>query len=163
MKRKRDIPKNLNKFIKIGETPVTSSTTSVSHLMSPTYPCSLIGLRWNIVQQPASSLSLNTTVQWAIVVHDFDANPNPNINGGTTGVQDLVDNFSNQEVVASGLLYSFWRETPDIGEVYGVDKDIGKVKTARKMKAGEKLLLLMKSNAVLGNRVHFHINGWLQS
>lgn len=127
----------IDKELKVVNKSVTASQ-QVTTLKTTTFPCTIVGLRWNL-----SALSILTTaastMHWAIVVVP------DGVAASTMAISDAADFYTpEQHVLAFGM--AFFPDA-DAGAGSVVQSWEGSTKTMRKMKGGDLLQLLVIGTA----------------
>ncbi len=129
---RRPIDKELKVVNQVATTSVVATT-----LKTTTFPCTIVGLRWEIAML-ANTAVANPLVHWAIVlVHDGQA-------ASTPSTSDGADFYTpEQNVLAFGVQYVGQNDVSD----FKVHID-GATKTMRKLKSGDLLQFITLSDVV---------------
>lgn len=138
----------IDKSLKVVSQVVTTSVVATT-LKTTTFPCTLVGLRWNFALQIAVTTA-DSDAWWAIIiVKDGRAAATPSTSNG-------ADFYTpEQDVMAFGHLQV---RDSDVGQGPGVMTTIGTTKTMRKLMDGDLLqFITISSVAVSGN-----LNGIIQ-
>ncbi len=147
MKRARPIEKVI---INAGGTAFAAAT--LVHEIddgNESYPGTIFGVHWVIRAHLLNALSNNGHLVWAIGIQRA---------GGVTqlnsvvvsGIANLLEKGAEVDIFASGIMYVQREDVVENGVLEITDKAIGSVKTERKVKTGDKVVILFRSDAVLG-------------
>lgn len=137
-------------------------------LEQATYPCTVFGLHFEMRMRPDGYIQNSyTPVQWAIVIYGEDeASPVfSTLVDGT--VNDLLSTGNNGQVVANGWLLGIYLYTAGAGDEftmnYITDGTKIAVKTQRKMKVGDRMVLIMKCHSASGCYAYTTTTYWKKS
>lgn len=154
--------KLVEKMIKVGQMPVTDGHQAVT-LYEAIKPVTVTNLHWQISSSISNYLThTDVRTYWAIVVnkqHDHTKLESP-VNAGPT---DLVIFGSDHNVFCSGMQHCVDRRIVDTGLTEIHDKEIGSLKTGRRMQKGDVLALVTRGDTTIlfTNQLHFMITFWV--
>ncbi len=128
----------IDKELKVVNQVATTSAV-VTTLKTTTFPCTIVGLRWEIAML-ANTAAANPLVHWAIVlVHDGQA-------ASTPSTSDGADFYTpEQNVLAFGVQYIGQNDVSDFKAHIE-----GSTKTMRKLKSGDLLQFITLCDVVTG-------------
>lgn len=149
-----------DKYIVHGSLTAGSMGTTSNIIFTAPKAGIIFGVRWKIHVSQNSHLSGTTKTEW--IIHTNQANTPTFLLEPLTGNQDLLTNGNEKDVMANGLLGTYYEEliTTSLHEqyIYHEAEESGSNKTARKVKKGDTLSVATRSNALLNTTLSYQIN-----
>lgn len=128
------------------------------------YPGTLFGVHFTITSTLTDSLSNEAHVHWALYIRRKDQPINAISPVALTGPRALWLNNQGNDVdtLVSGIAYVVRELIPE-GLVIISDKEIGQVRTERKLQEGDVLAFAGRSDALLGVTIACDFTFWKRS
>ncbi len=138
---RRSTPRPIDKNIKIINI-VIGSSTSIQALVVATFPCTIVGLRWE-VSYTNDTANTSQFVRWAIVLlRDGEL-------AGSLGSGNLGTLYTpEQNVMAFGAMIITGNSFSEVGR-----HESGSTKTMRKLMGGDKIVFLAAGTSANGASV----------
>ncbi len=159
--------KVVEKFIIVGTS--NSGTTAASSIISfgseITYPGTIFGLHYEVVASLTSDVSTRAHVNWAFYIRRKDQ-PNMDLQAripATVLPLWQTGKGNNEDTLVSGTNYVVREIIPDNGLMEHSTVSRGQVRTERKVKVGDQLMLAKISDAVLGVTLAWQVTYWKRS